>query len=68
MKDFYICDYDTIKSFEADYKKAEAEWSKLTPLEKGTILFPDMSTKSLTVEEQAALERMFADDTQNRLI
>lgn len=46
----------------------EIEWSLMSPEEKASVLFPDMTTAPLNDVEKAHLKRLFEDDLQNRII
>jgi len=45
----------------------EIEWSLMSPEEKASVLFPDMTTAPLTDAEKEHLKRLFDDDLQNRI-
>lgn len=45
----------------------EIEWSLMSPEEKASVLFADMTTAPLTDAEKEHLKRLFDDDLQNRI-
>jgi hypothetical protein len=50
---------------EEDLKILEEKWKKMSPEEKASVIYPDMTTKPLTDVEREHLKHLFEDDLQN---
>lgn len=50
-----------------NFIQPEIEWSLMSPEEKASVLFPDMTTAPLNDAEKEHLKILFDDDLQNRI-